>query len=390
VDSTGKIKIRPAKARSSGGWGWLKAISVCLLILAALAFAGEAFLRLSAPEYGSLNFSLAVTGGHKITYNSHGLRDPERPLKKPPHTQRVIVMGDSISWGYGVGDDQTYLRVVERLWNQSRPQKIEMWNLAGMGCFAGLYLRDFPRLLSYQPDAAIIQINLNDVGDTYQIIGLPGVGDAQARPDQASANEAAPTPKPILPPGIQAAQKASSQPSWLEILVRPKLWGVYLHLWILRTHLGTFLTSQMTQMAYCLGFRQKDPTGRNIHEFMAFLDTPAARTGWRLFLRELTTLTLELRQAKVKVLWVVFPYSYQLGPNRWQVDVSRWPTDPQKRLAEEAQKLGVKLVDLLPAFKSASQKGQSLYVLLDANHPNEQGHAVAGLALYQWLVRLLS
>jgi branched-subunit amino acid aminotransferase/4-amino-4-deoxychorismate lyase len=146
----------------------------------------------------------------------------------------------------------------------------------------------------------------------------------------------------------------------------------------------------MTQMAYCLGLRQKDPTGRNIHEFMAFLDTPAARTGWRLFLRELTTLTLELRQAKVKVLWVVFPYSYQLGPNLWQVDLSRWPTDPQKRLAEEAKKLGVELADLLPAFKSASQKGQSIYVLLDANHPNEQGHAVAGRALYQWLVRLLS
>jgi GDSL-like Lipase/Acylhydrolase family len=51
--------------------------------------------------------------GHRFTTNSHGMRDREYPLAKPPKTFRIALLGSSIDMGWGVGDDQTYENLLE-------------------------------------------------------------------------------------------------------------------------------------------------------------------------------------------------------------------------------------------------------------------------------------
>ena len=46
--------------------------------------------------------------------NAHGLRDRNR-ASKGPGTKRVLVMGDSYTWGYAVAEDEAYPQVAERL-----------------------------------------------------------------------------------------------------------------------------------------------------------------------------------------------------------------------------------------------------------------------------------
>lgn len=46
--------------------------------------------------------------GEPVHVNSLGLRGPEPELPKPPGRTRVACFGDSITFGYGVGDEQTY------------------------------------------------------------------------------------------------------------------------------------------------------------------------------------------------------------------------------------------------------------------------------------------
>jgi lysophospholipase L1-like esterase len=53
--------------------------------------------------------------GAPVTINSLGLRGPEVALPKPAGRKRIVCFGDSITFGYGVGDDDTYSHDLGRL-----------------------------------------------------------------------------------------------------------------------------------------------------------------------------------------------------------------------------------------------------------------------------------
>ncbi|MDY7093138.1 MAG: SGNH/GDSL hydrolase family protein [Acidobacteriota bacterium] len=63
--------------------------------------------------------------GAPITINDEGFRGDELYLTgKPPGRYRVVCLGDSFTLGYGVGDDDTYAAVLERL--NPRVQAVNM------------------------------------------------------------------------------------------------------------------------------------------------------------------------------------------------------------------------------------------------------------------------
>ncbi len=49
--------------------------------------------------------------------STHRLRDPDRPLEKAPGVFRILVLGDSLTFGSGVNDEDTFVRQLERLLN---------------------------------------------------------------------------------------------------------------------------------------------------------------------------------------------------------------------------------------------------------------------------------
>ena len=358
-----------------------------------LILAAETALRLFAPQYGTLYFSQNRTGGHKISYNKHGLRDPQRPLKKSPNTIRVLVLGDSVTWGYGVANDQIFLRVVEKLYNRKGAKKLEMWNWGGMGRTIGNYVHVVHEILAYKPDLVICQINLNDIGDAWEnyragqrrrpVPRHPLRKLAKQGRADSGAKKKPPTHKP------ETGKKKDNETKTRPLITSPRQMTMFLRVLIMRTHLGAFLTVQLTKAAYRLGLRKKDPLGRNSHELMAFLDTPAAKHAWKLFLEDLETVTRKLEMAKVKVAWIVFPYRYQIDPhNFWGVDTKKFRVNPQKRLAKAAKKLDVPFLDLTAPFKRALERGPDIYVLLDPNHPNKNGHLVAGKSVYKLIKKL--
>jgi lysophospholipase L1-like esterase len=99
-----------------------------------------------------------------LTYrtNSHGFRGPERPLAKAEGALRVLVLGDSFTFGRGVRYDDTFTAVAERAL-ASEPRPVELWNLG----IAGYSTVDEVALLrelglGFGPDLAIICFFLND------------------------------------------------------------------------------------------------------------------------------------------------------------------------------------------------------------------------------------
>lgn len=94
--------------------------------------------------------------------NSHGLRDRDRPAKAPG-TTRVLVIGDSYTWGYAVAEEEAYPQAAERLFRERGRPDIEVVN-GGIPDYNSRQQRQLlERLLPiYRPDAVVLGYVVND------------------------------------------------------------------------------------------------------------------------------------------------------------------------------------------------------------------------------------
>ncbi len=118
----------------------------------------------------------ASTFGKKLTINSKGLRDTEHPYAKPEGVRRILVLGDSFAWGYGVADDEIFTSVLERLLAEREGTRWEVINTGVSGWSTDqqyLFLRE--EGLKYSPDLVLLAFcAANDIkgSRTARLYGL--------------------------------------------------------------------------------------------------------------------------------------------------------------------------------------------------------------------------
>jgi len=106
----------------------------------------------------------------EVRTNSSGYRDREIPVEKPKNGYRIVVIGDSVTFGHGVEGGETYPEVLEKLLQQTyTSRKVEVINTAcpGNSTFQEYY--DVKRSLVFNPDVIILQFLLNDVIEPYHV-----------------------------------------------------------------------------------------------------------------------------------------------------------------------------------------------------------------------------
>lgn len=106
--------------------------------------------------------SVTHFGRKPVAVNSWGMRSDEQSLEKPPGTIRVISFGDSYTYGYGVGQHDTYPEQLRQLLRESRPGKYEVLNAGVNGYGTYQEMRSLKRTLRYQPDIVTISSTYND------------------------------------------------------------------------------------------------------------------------------------------------------------------------------------------------------------------------------------
>jgi lysophospholipase L1-like esterase len=105
--------------------------------------------------------------GKPFRISSAGLRDSEYSRVKPPGTFRIAGLGDSVMFGWGVGQDDPYLEVLERRLNDlpGDPRSFEVLNFAVPGYNTAMEVSVFEhKALVYDPDLVVIQFVNNDTG----------------------------------------------------------------------------------------------------------------------------------------------------------------------------------------------------------------------------------
>lgn len=106
--------------------------------------------------------------GVPVHINSLGFRDSrEYNLEKSPGTFRILVLGDSVTFGHGTLDETTYPFLLEQRLQQWRPDvKWEVWNLGVPGYNTSQELAYLTEVGSrYAPDLVIVGFFANDLTD---------------------------------------------------------------------------------------------------------------------------------------------------------------------------------------------------------------------------------
>ena len=103
--------------------------------------------------------------GHPLTINSYGFRGPALSLDKPSNAYRIIGLGDSVMFGWGVGDEDFYLYRLGELLQATHPdRRIEWINSAVPGYNTVNEVETRKRkLLGFEPDLVIVDYVGNDL-----------------------------------------------------------------------------------------------------------------------------------------------------------------------------------------------------------------------------------
>jgi hypothetical protein len=97
---------------------------------------------------------------HKpVHINSHGTRGPEFAVAKPRDTIRIVSLGDSKTFGWGLAESETYSGVLERLLQEKAGpgRRIEVIN-AGVNAYSYPQMQAYFKhvALTYSPDIVIL------------------------------------------------------------------------------------------------------------------------------------------------------------------------------------------------------------------------------------------
>lgn len=104
------------------------------------------------------------TWGHLVKNNRFGFRERNFKVPKPPGTWRIMVLGDSLTWGAGLAVEERYTSITEEhLDRHFADRNFEVLNFAVSG---GPTTRERDVLLQFKgvvdPDLIVVGFSLND------------------------------------------------------------------------------------------------------------------------------------------------------------------------------------------------------------------------------------
>jgi lysophospholipase L1-like esterase len=304
--------------------------------------------------------------GAPVSINSYGLRGEEISIPKPPNRFRIVVVGDSITFGYGIPLEHTYVKVLERLLNQNTSAKMQYEVLNG-GALGGS-LSDYEQFLAekaemLQPDMILIGLCLNDI---------------LVYSDSGAISEA-------------GAEWEGQKLSWTRWLSR----------FLLRhSHLYAFSYAQLKSALYSAGILDV-----NKERGLTFLTLAPPSTyqkeAWESSLGKLTKIIAFCRKRRYRIGLVVFPMQMQLSDNELRFYRDKYHLrlgpealsgEPQQRLRDFAATMDVPLVDLLPVFRASNPDElylRNAMIRADPTHPSIKGNRIAADEILRVLNPLL-
>jgi lysophospholipase L1-like esterase len=115
--------------------------------------------------------------GVTIRTNADGFRDDDYPVKKGAR-HRIIFLGDSLTLGWGVEQEQTFEHLLEAQLNEIRPTEIINLGVGNYNTTQEVHLF-IDKGVKYQPDQVVLFYFINDAEPVPQKSRFPGLGHSR-------------------------------------------------------------------------------------------------------------------------------------------------------------------------------------------------------------------
>jgi hypothetical protein len=150
----------------------LKGIAVLLainvIVIASLIYACELYLKYTDPTRDLPKDGIfegkRYTWGHRVLVNKAGYRERIYKFDKAPGLYRVIVLGDSFTWGVGLAEKERFTNILEKLLSERYPKRsFEVLNF-GINGYTTANERNVlgKTRLIFKPDLVIVGFCIND------------------------------------------------------------------------------------------------------------------------------------------------------------------------------------------------------------------------------------
>lgn len=288
--------------------------------------------------------TLKVSGDLVYEINEDGFRGPRYALDKPPGVFRVLVLGDSLAFGFGVAESDTFVRQMETLLAARQPTQVLNFGVGGYNPYNEAEL--FADLgVQYRPDLVLVQFCINDLNDPTLHF------DAHTRLHLgAIPAEAYPDP--------------SVRPAGLSLVTR-----------LLRPCRSLELCARLDNAWLAAHRPPSDPAAFRASTFPRDLSNQQVR---RWIAARYGKIAREATRIDARFVIAVFPFREQVT----QGASARFQA--QLIALGKAQRWNV--IDLLPDFRAAAANGSGP-LFLDLWHPTREGHRVAARAIVAKLGR---
>jgi len=319
------------------------------------------------------------TGGSvTVRINSRGYRGPEYPWDTPAGF-RILALGDSFTFGFGVEEEATYPARLERAL-AGRHVEVINTGLAGLGPDneARLLAVDGPGL---RPDLVLVGFFLgNDLFEALAGNGRLHLQDGRPAVDDGILQ----TWYRPLRPGSLGPPRPDRSPSSLGLPI-PFKSSLQRH-----SHAYRFLAGHIGRLR--LAWQARDGAAVPVPALTPFdQEAFCLRSYPPEFDLAWTRATAALREMKSwcdahgpRLAVVAIPTRAQVQPESWSAVLRTYRLraedfdldKPQQILAAFANESGIPLIDLLPPLRAARASGGPVYFDRDT-HWNSRGHAVA-------------
>ena len=329
-----------------------------------------------------------------IRTNSAGFRGPELPEAKQPGEFRVLLLGDSYTFGFGVGDDDTFAHRLQEMLDgrAGAPGRVSVINagISSYGTAQQLLLYESARAL-FEPDLVVLNLFVgNDVQENL-CLAVPRLQPHRRFPcfgiedDQLTGPELPVAPRRGRPRRATLRERVAA---WLE--------SSHLYQLAFQRAIGIVTTNPaLLALIHRLGW-QAGPDYLP-HVVAGWYQEQYSERGWLMTRLLLRRLHLQVSQGGARLMVTIIPSRIQIIPELLELsrlfypgapDVEAFFADqdkPQRQLSTFLAAEGIPSLDLLPVLREDG-RGDALYYPVAA-HWNEEGHQVAATALLRFMER---
>lgn len=300
--------------------------------------------------------------------NSLGFRDEEFPEEKPEGVFRILMLGDSMTFGPAMNLGQTYPKVLEELLNESAEAglRFQVINAGVSGYNTYQELATWCNVgVALDPDLVIVGFCVNDVDDPRRHVDAHTLETLGGLPEEMIPNPGGVGGEDTLSSTLQESPGEEAR-GRLPIPFKG----------FLREHSAfyCFLVRRYDALLKTLGIR--DPIQGELRQQYQEMDAKLASydtVEWQWLAKQWDD--FESLSEKTGVPWavVLLPWQYQLQRSG--------PPVPEERLSDYAHERGTFYVDPRPVLSEAKVSG----LFVDMAHFSEEGHRLVAESLYQAL-----